>query len=342
MNRVAPSRRPDASAPAGAVEVQPGGTISRSGPGRSAPLSAPAAARKRSMTLSRTALLYVFLGVPVAYLLILVGFPIVYNVMMSLQEVNLGNIADFIRPFIGLDNYREVIAEPAFRKVFANSLIFVGVNVVAQVGIGLALAMFFAQRFPGASFMRGLLLATWMLPALVVGALWKWIFATEYGVANFVLRATGIVSSPVHWLSDPAVALTSVTIANIWFGMPFSMILIAAALASIPQEQYEAAALDGAGAGARFRYITLPAIRPALLAIACLVTIYTMRAFDLIFAMTQGGPLDASNVLPLLSYQFSFQQFKFGIGAAIGAFAFVIVFAVALVYVRTLNKEGAE
>ena len=116
------------------------------------------------------------------------------------------------------------------------------------------------------------------------------------------------------------------TLANIWFGMPFSMILIAAALTAIPQEQYEAAALDGAGAFARFRYITLPALKPTLLAVACLVTIYTMRAFDLIFAMTQGGPLDSSNVLPLLSYQFSFQQFQFGLGAAIGTFAFVIVF----------------
>jgi len=291
---------------------------------------------------TRPAILYVFLALPIAYLLAFVGFPIVYNVVMSFQEVNLGNLVDFIRPFTGLDNYREVLQDPSFRKVFANSLLFVLANVVAQVGIGLAVALFFAQRFPGSDVMRGMLLSSWMLPALVVGALWKWIFATEYGVANFVLRALGLLDFPVHWLSDPSVALTSVTIANIWFGMPFSMILIAAALTSIPQEQYEAAAIDGAGSFPRFLYITLPAIRPALLAVACLVTIYTMRAFDLIFAMTQGGPLDSSNVLPLLSYQFSFQQFHFGIGAAIGTFAFVIVFGVALLYVRTLNKEAGE
>jgi multiple sugar transport system permease protein len=294
------------------------------------------------MVATRNALLHIFLALPIAYLLAFVGFPIVYNVIMSVQDVNLGNLAEFMRPFVGLDHYREVLADPSFRKVFVNSIVFVLVNVIFQVGIGLALALFFSQRFPGAPFMRGLLLASWMLPALVVGALWKWIFATEYGVANFVLRGIGIVSAPVHWLSDPAVALTSVTIANVWFGMPFSMILVAAALTSVQVELYEAAALDGAGAVARFRFITLPAIRPALLAIACLVTIYTMRAFDLIFVTTQGGPLDASNVLPLLSYQFSFQQFQFGVGAAIGTFAFVIVFGVALVYVRTLNKEGGE
>jgi multiple sugar transport system permease protein len=191
-------------------------------------------------------------------------------------------------------------------------------------------------------FLRGLLLAAWMLPALVVGALWKWLFATEYGVLNFALIALGFVRAPVHWLADTSLSLASVTIANVWFGMPFSMILISAALTGIPLEPYEAASRDGAGPFQRFRYITFPALRPALLAVACLVTIYRMRAFDLIFAMTGGGPLDSSNVLPLFSYQFTFQQFRFGIGAAIGTFAFIIVFAIALVYVHTLRKEQIE
>ncbi len=292
------------------------------------------------MRRSRSPLLYAFLALPLLYLLALVAFPIAYNVVMSVQDVNLGNIARLSRPFVGLDNYRTVLADPDFRRVLGNSLIFVGTNVVAQVGIGLAVALFFAQRFPGAHLLRGLLLAAWILPALVVGALWKWLFATQYGMINFVLTAAGLISMPVHWLSDPSVSLTSVTTANIWLGMPFSMILVSAALTGIPLEPYEAAALDGAGPVQRFRYITLPALRPALLAVACLVTIYTMRAFDLIFAMTQGGPLDASNVLPLFSYQFSFQRFQFGLGAAVGAFAFVIVLGVALLYVQTLRREA--
>ena len=292
------------------------------------------------MTRSRSPLLYVFLWVPVGYLLAFVGFPIVFNLLASVQEVVIGNIADFWRPFVGFDNYLEVLADPAFRKVLVNSLIFVSVNVVAQVGIGLAVALFFAQRFAGAHWMRGALLAGWMLPGLVVGALWKWIFATQYGLANYALQSLSLVGAPVHWLSDPAVSLLSVIVANIWFGMPFSMILVAAGLTGIPGELYEAASLDGAGAFSRFRFITLPALGPTLLAVACLVTIYTMRAFDLIFTMTEGGPLDSSNVLPVLSYQFSFLRFHFGQGAAVGTFAFVIVFAVALLYVRTLGREA--
>ncbi len=292
------------------------------------------------MAHARSPLLYVFLLAPVFYLVALIGFPILYNIAMSFQDVTLGNLGQLLRPFVGLDNFREVLADDTFRKVFVNSLVFVGVNVVGQVSLGLLAALFFAETFAGAHFLRGLLLATWMLPGLVVGALWKWMFASQYGVVNFVLGILHLTGGPVHWLSDPAVAMTAVNIAHVWYIMPFSMILIAAALTAIPKDLYEAAALDGAGPVARFRYITLPALKPTLLALACLVTIYSMRAFDLIFALTQGGPLDSSNVLPLLSYQFSFQQFKFGIGAAVGTFAVVFVFVVALVYVRTLRHEA--
>jgi len=265
---------------------------------------------------------------------------VLYTLVMSVQDVDLSNIADLVRPFIGLENYQAAFADPSFQTTLINSAIFVGVNVIAQVGIGLAVAMFFAQSFPGAHVLRGLLLSSWILPALVVGALWKWIFATDYGVANFFLSRLHVIGSGIHWLSDPSFALSAVTIANVWFGMPFAMILIAAGLVSIPDDQYEAAALDGAGPVARFLYITLPSLWPTLVAVACLVTIYTMRAFDLIFAMTQGGPLDASNVLPLLSYQISFQRFHFGVGAAVGCFSFIIVQGVAVLYVRTLRREA--
>jgi multiple sugar transport system permease protein len=286
-------------------------------------------------------LLHAFLALPMLYLLGMIGMPIIYNLAMSVQEVTLGNIASFVRPFVGMDNFTDALADPVFRQVFRNSAVFVLVNVIGQVGIGTIAAACFASDFPGAGTMRGLLLAAWILPGLVVGTVWKWMFATQYGVVNFVLDALRLIGRPVHWLSDPSWSMTALNIAHIWFGMPFSMILIAAALTNIPDELYEAAALDGAGPVRRFRYITLPSIAPALFAVACLVTIGSLRAFDVIFALTQGGPLNSTNVLPLLSYQASFQEFQFGRGAAIGSFAFIIVFAVALVYVRTLRTEQA-
>ncbi len=298
-------------------------------------------ARPISRRRRKPLLLRVFLLVPVLYLLVLIGFPVLYNLAMSVQEVSLGNLSDAFRPFVGVANYTDAIADPRFRKVFVNSIVFVAVNVVAQVGLGTAAAACFARDFPGADFLRGLLLAAWILPGLVVGTIWKWMFATQYGVVNYVLAALGLVTAPVAWLANPAVSMTALNIANIWFGMPFSMILIASALTGVTEELYEAAALDGAGRLARFRFITLPAITPAMLAVGCLVTIASLRAFDVVFALTGGGPLDSTNLLPLLSYQSSFQDFDFGHGAAIGTFAFVIVFAVALIYLRTLRRETA-
>jgi multiple sugar transport system permease protein len=285
-------------------------------------------------------LLYVFLLAPVVYLVSLIGFPIVYNLLMSLQEVNLGNIDTLFRPFVGVANYADALRDPTFRKVFGNTFIFVVANVIGQVGLGGLVAVAFAHNFPGSHFLRGLMLVGWLLPALVVGTVWKWLFATQYGVVNYVLLHLGLITSPVHWLSDPSMAMTALNISHIWFGMPFSMILIAAALTNIPEELYEAASLDGAGPVARFRFITLPAISPALLAVGCLVTISSLRVFDVILAMTHGGPVDSTNVLPFLSYEASFQDFDFGRGSAIGMFAFVIVFLVALVYVRTVYREN--
>lgn len=287
-------------------------------------------------------LLYIFLAVPIAYLVALIGFPIVYNVVMSFQDVTMGNLADLNRPWTGLDNYRDAIADPVFTKVVLNSIVFVAANVVGQVSLGLFAAACFARRFAGANFLRGLLLSGWILPALVVGAVWKWMFATEYGVVNHALLAMHVIGSPVHWLSDPAMAMTALNIAHIWYAAPFCMILLAAALTAIPEELYEAAALDGAGVLSRFRHVTLPALRPTLLAVSCLVAIFSLRAFDMIFVLTRGGPLDSTNVLPLLSYQFSFVQFEFGKGAAVGSFSFVLVLAVAIIYVMALRHEEED
>ena len=221
-------------------------------------------------------LLYVFLLTPVLYLLGLIGFPIVYNLLMSLQEVNLGNI----------DTLPGRLSPAELRRRAARSDVPQGFRQHLRVrdrqrgrpgrdrraGGGRCSS----RNFPGANFCAASCWSTWLLPALVVGTVWKWLFATQYGVVNFVLAALRLISKPVHWLSDPAMAMTALNISHIWFGMPFSMILIAAALTSIPHELYEAAALDGAGPVARFRFITLPAIMPALLAVACLVTIYVV------------------------------------------------------------------
>lgn len=269
----------------------------------------------------------------VGFLAFFVGYPIVANLVISVQEVTLGNIASWNRPFIGLDNYREVIADPVFRQVVLNTLVFTAANVALSCLLGLALALFFDLGFPGAAFLRGLLLLGWILPPMVVGAVFKWLLATEYGLVNAAIGAR------VHWLSDPDMALLAVTAANVWYGTPFSMILIAAGLAGIPQELYEAAAIDGAGRARRFWRVTLPMLMPTLLAVLALSTVYTLRVFDLIWTMTRGGPVDSTNILPLWSFLNSFELFKFGHGAAIACLSLLLVLLVGLLYVRSLRGE---
>ncbi len=280
-----------------------------------------------------------FLVPSVAYLALLIGWPVVYNFIMSFQDVQLGNLAQVWRPLVGGANYAAITGDPLFWKVITNTAVFVGVNALLQNGFGLALALFFNLGFPGAAYMRGLFLAGWILPPLVVGALWKWQFASEYGVVNWVLSSLGLTNSAIHWLADPHVALGAVTAANIWFGTPFAMILISTAVVAVPRELYEAARVDGASVWLRFRAITLPGIAGTLLAVFSLTIIYTMRAFDLIWAMTQGGPVNSSNVLPLWSFQLSFYQFKFGHGAAAANLAFIVVFVIGLLYVRIARGE---
>ncbi|MCL6608342.1 MAG: sugar ABC transporter permease [Geminicoccaceae bacterium] len=277
--------------------------------------------------------------VALAFLLAFVGYPLIYNLLMSFQEVTLSTMARLDRPWVGAANFEAVFADPLFWLVLRNSLAFTIACVVCQVALGFALALFFSLRFSGAAWFRGVILAGWILPLLVVGAIFKWLYATNGGLVNEALLAAGLVTRPVNWLSSPDLSLLSIILANIWYGTPFAMILLAAGLAGLPGELYEAAHLDGAGPWQRFRWVTLPLMKPTLLAVLTLCTIYTLRAFDLLFSMTGGGPAFSSTTLPLWSFVFSFQQFDFGKGAAIASLMFVVVIVAGALYVRSLRTE---
>ena len=302
--------------------------------------------RRRGTSLERfsdsRAIWPIAVGASALYLAVFIGYPILYNLLMSFQEVRMGNLAQLDRPWVGLENYRKLVEDPLFAKVATNTLIFVVANVVIQFVLGLALALFFELRFPAAKSIRGIFLAGWILPPLVIGAVWKWMLASDNGVLNHVLQMFGMAKGSLFWLADPTLALAAVTITNIWYGLPFTMILLAAGLAGIPHDVYEAAALDGAGAWQRFWLITLPLLKPTIYAVLAIGTIYTMRAFDIIWTMTHGGPVDSSNIFPLWAYMLSFEQFNFGSGAAISTLMLAAVFAVAVVYVRSVGTEQAS
>jgi len=273
------------------------------------------------------------------YLVAFSAFPLIYNLVISFQAVDLFTIATFDRPFVGLENYRDILNDPLFWPVVRNTILFVVLSVLCQLGIGLGLALFFRLDFPGASWLRGLFLAGWIMPGLVVGAIWGWLLAGDFGVVNWLIQSLGLTQQKIFWLSDPSISIYSVIIANIWLGVPFNMILLSVGLAAIPADVYEAAELDGATRLQRFFTITLPMMRAQLGAVISLGIIFTLQQFDLFAALTQGGPSNASNVLQYWSWELAFREYRIGHGSVVSVLMIIVVIFVATAYVRSTRHE---
>ncbi|PDT81420.1 sugar ABC transporter permease [Sinorhizobium sp. BJ1] len=276
---------------------------------------------------------------PLAFLFIMSGLPLVYNVVMSLQEVDMFSLGSFSRPFVGLKNYVDLFSQPETRPILLNTALFVGASIAGQFVIGFGLALFFWMNFPGASWLRGLFLVSWVMPGLVVGAIWNWILSGDFGVLNFFLREIGVTGGNIFWRSDPNYSLWAVIIANIWLGTSFNMILLSVGLSGIPKDLFEAAELDGANALQRFRTITLPMMRSTIGAIIALGLIFTLQQFDLFAAITSGGPNNSSNVTQYWAWDLSFRQYDFAKGATISVIMIVFVMLASVVYVRSTRHE---
>ncbi|WP_240233139.1 carbohydrate ABC transporter permease [Devosia lacusdianchii] len=281
----------------------------------------------------------ILVGAAMLFLVALAGLPLVYNVLMSFQQVDMFTLGSLIRPFAGIANYVAVVQQPEFWLVTKNTLIFVFASMAGQFILGFALAVFFAQKFPGASTIRGLFLVSWVMPGLVVGGIWSLILAGDFGVLNSVLRGLGITQGTIFWKSDPNFSLWAVVIANIWLGLAFNMLLLSVGLASIPRDLYEAAELDGANAFQRFWTITLPMMRSTIGAVLSLGLIGTLQQFDLFPALTEGGPANTSTVAGYWAWQMSFQLYDFAKGATISVMMFVLVLFASVVYVRSTRHE---
>jgi multiple sugar transport system permease protein len=249
------------------------------------------------------------------------------------------SLGTFFRPFVGFDNYVTLFSQPQTWPILWNTALFVVASIVGQFVIGFSLALFFWVNFPGASWLRGLFLVSWVMPGLVVGAIWNWILSGDFGVLNYMLREAGIISSNIFWRSDPDFSLWAVIIANIWLGTSFNMILLSVGLSAIPKDLYEAAELDGANVWQRFWTITLPMMRSTIGAIISLGLIFTLQQFDLFAAITSGGPNNSSNVTQYWAWDLSFRQYDFAQGATISVIMIVFVMFASVVYVRSTRHE---
>ncbi|CUX67738.1 MULTISPECIES: carbohydrate ABC transporter permease [Agrobacterium] len=281
----------------------------------------------------------VLVAFPLGFLFVMAGLPLIYNIVMSFQEVDMFSLGTFVRPFVGFKNYVDLFRQPETLPILMNTVTFVVASIAGQFAIGFGLALFFWVNFPGATWLRGLFLVSWVMPGLVVGAIWNWILSGDFGVLNFFLRESDLISGNIFWRSDANFSLWAVVIANVWLGTSFNMILLSVGLASIPGDLYEAAELDGASAWQRFYTITLPMMRSTIGAIVSLGLIFTLQQFDLFAAITDGGPNNSSNVAQYWAWDLSFRQYDFAKGATISVIMIVFVMLASVVYVRSTRHE---
>lgn len=284
---------------------------------------------------------YIYILPAGLFLFAVMGFPILFSVVISFQKYTLETLVSRQPKFIGFDNYYAIFTNPAFITALQHSIIFTIFSIAFQLTIGLLLAILFSKAFPFSNFMRGLLLSGWQIPSVVVGTLFLWLFNLDYGLVNFILTFIHAISEPIGWVVQADVALPAVIIANIWLGIPFNTILLSAGISGLPDDVYEAATVDGANGLQKFVYITIPLLRSAILAVLMLGFIYTLRVFDLIWIMTKGGPGNATEVLPTFAYRLSFISFNFGQSAAVAVVILLILFAAALLYLKFAFEEEA-
>ena len=285
---------------------------------------------------------YAFIAPALIYMLLMIGYPVLYNIAISFTDLSAFNLAQGkSKNFIGFKNYKAIFSNPSMYVAIRNTTIYTVISISIQFTLGLLFALLFSKKFAIAKSLRGALVISWMMPITVTALLFKYMLSPDVGVINYFLVQLGVIKEPIPWLLKTSTAIWGPIMANSWVGVPFNMLLLTTGLSSISDEVYESASIDGANAFKRFRYITLPLLRPAILSVLVLGFVYTFKVFDLIFVMTGGGPIDATEVLATYSYRLSFSQYKFGEGASVANILFLILFCIALVYLKLLKKEEA-
>jgi multiple sugar transport system permease protein len=268
-----------------------------------------------------------------------VVFPVLYSAWLSLNQ---SDPFRQVTTFIGLQNFRALLGGPDFWHALWVGVVFTLATVALQTLIGLGIALLLNRKFPGRAIARALALFPFIVPTIVAVLIWRWILNDSYGIVNYLLLSLGLVAGPVVWLGTPALALVSVIAMNVWQFFPFVVITLLARLASIPQTQYEAARVDGASPTQQFWCITLPHMKTILAVVVLVRCIWMFQKFENIYLMTRGGPLAATQHLPILAYDEMFVNFRMGRSAAVAVLSFVILAGASALYLRLHDPAEAD
>lgn len=264
-------------------------------------------------------------------------FPLIEAFRISFTSLNL---IGFKGKFVGLKNYLMVFRSTAYQQVLINTLLISVTTVALRFAAGMGLALIINRAFRGRTIVRGLLVLPWLIPSVVVGLLWAWLFDSDIGIVNYVLVALGVIPVNLSWLAENVLAKIAVIIAFTWAGTPFIMMVMLAGLQTIPSEINESAAIDGAGKFSVFRFITLPFLRPLIAINTLLSIVYIFQNFAIIYMLTKGGPGYATEIFSLFVYETAFNSGRLGRASAIGVTWMLLLLGFSIVYVRLIaGKE---
>jgi multiple sugar transport system permease protein len=256
---------------------------------------------------------WLMMAPPMLFLVALVGYPLVYGVLLSLQDRAVGKPAHFV----GLRNFVTDFHDPIFWRVAINTFVYTGVATVLKMvgGLGLALAM--NQDFKFKNIIRALMLLPFIVPTVLSTVAFMWMLDPAFSVINRVLIELGVPKPGPSWLGNPVLAMISVIMINTWRGLPFYGITLLAGLQTVPTELYEAATIDGAGGWQRFRFVTLPVIRPIVMIVTLFSVIFTFADFQLVYVLTHGGPQNATNLFATYAFDIGMGAGQLGLGASV-------------------------
>ncbi len=275
------------------------------------------------------------LALPVCLVLLtLVAYPFIYAIVISFTSRIVGDAGEFV----GLRNYRYLLQWVTFERALQNTLTLVVVTNLLKFIIGLSLALLLNEKIKGRNLFRSFILLPWAMPGFVAFLTWRLLFLPIGGGIDLILQQLPGYAGPIDWLGQRSTAMPAVIIATVWRGFPFWTISFLAALQNVPQEQYEAAKVDGASRWQRFRFITMPGIRHVVIVVTLLSSIWTANSFENIWIMTQGGPSDGTMVLPVLAY-FGMQSQRLGEAAAVSVSLVPILAILVFLVAALLQKD---
>jgi multiple sugar transport system permease protein len=278
---------------------------------------------------------YFLISPAVFLMLVLLAYPFVLAVWISLTDRVLGEPGKFI----GLGNFLKLLQDSLFLQTVWNSFVYTITTVFLKMVLGVILALLLNQEIPCRNLVRGLILMPWIVPTSLSVLTWLWMFDSLFSVVNYILLGAGLITKKVPWLGDPFWAMVSVIIVNTWRGLPFFAVSFLAGLMTIPRELYEAAEVDGALRFRQFWHITLPLLQPVIAVVVLFSTIWTFADFQIVYILTHGGPINATQIFATMAYDVALVAGRIGEGSAISLFLFPALLVVIILMLRYLRRE---